>query len=70
MLIEWLKEDIAEIKEGLGMNAVVGFLYFTAFAGLIISVCLLGVNGDWLWGVVTLLCSVILIVIGLVTGTL
>lgn len=53
----------------LSVKTLVGIAYFTAFAGLIFSVCKLGVDGDILYGIYALICAVVILIIGFATGT-
>ena len=65
----WIKEDIDNITQDFdGCNALIAILYFGSFFGLILSVCLMGVDGDIFWGIVAFIFAVVVAVIGFKTG--
>lgn len=65
----WIKEDIDNITQDFdGCNALVAILYFGSFAGLILSVCLMGVDGDVFWGIVAFIFALVVLIIGFTTG--
>jgi len=65
----WIKEDIESIREEFaGVNILIAILYFGSFVGLILSVCLMGVNGDLFWGFFALLFAVVVLIVGYSTG--
>ena len=65
----WIKEDVKSIAEEFDeVNLAVAILYFGSFFGLIISVCLMGVDGDIFWGIVAFICAVVVAIIGFKTG--
>ena len=64
-----IKEDIESITEEFdGVNTAVAILYFGSFAGLILSVCLMGVDGDILWGITAFLFAMVVLFVGFMTG--
>lgn len=65
----WIKEDVESITRDFdGCNALVAILYFGSFFCLILSVCLMGVDGDIFWGIVAFIFAVVVAVIGFKTG--
>lgn len=65
----WIKEDVKSITQDFdGCNALVAILYFGSFFCLILSVCLMGVDGDIFWGIVAFIFAVVVAVIGFKTG--
>lgn len=65
----WIKEDVESITQDFdGCNALIAILYFGSFAGLILSVCLTGVDGDIFWGIVAFIFAVVVAIIGFTTG--
>ena len=67
--VELIRDDVNEFRNEFDTaSTILAILYFTAFAGLIFSVCLMGVNGDWTWGLIALINAVVILVIGFVTG--
>lgn len=65
----WIKEDVKSIAEEFDeVNLAVAILYFGSFFGLIISVCLMGVDGDIFWGIVAFICAVVVAIIGFKSG--
>lgn len=65
----WIKEDVKSIAEEFDeVNLAVAILYFGSFFGLIISVCLMGVDGDIFWGIVAFIFAVVVAIIGFKTG--
>ncbi len=65
----WIKEDAKSIAEEFDeANLAVAILYFGSFFGLIISVCLMGVDGDIFWGIVAFIFAVVVAIIGFKTG--
>lgn len=68
-LIEDIKSDFLKFKNSLSRERfVVGTIFFTAFALLIISVCKLGLEGNIFWGFVALVCAITVAIIGFATG--
>ena len=57
-----LAEDFDPVK------ILISIAYFGAFAGLIISVCLMGTNGDIFWGIMALINALVVLFVGIVTG--
>jgi len=65
----WIKEDVESITQDFdGCNALVAILYFGSFFCLILSVCLMGVDGDIFWGIVAFIFAVVVMIIGFTTG--
>lgn len=65
----WIKEDAKSITEEFDeVNLAVAILYFGSFFGLILSVCLMGVDGDIFWGIVAFIFAVVVMIIGFTTG--
>ena len=65
----WIKEDVKSIAEEFDeVNLAVAILYFGSFFGLILSVCLMGVDGDIFWGIVAFIFAVVVAIIGFKTG--
>lgn len=65
----WIKEDVESITQDFdGCNALIAILYFGSFFCLILSVCLMGVDGDIFWGIVAFIFAVVVAVIGFKTG--
>ena len=65
----WIKEDVESITQDFdGCNALIAVLYFGSFFGLILSVCLMGVDGDIFWGIVAFIFAVVVMIIGFTTG--
>lgn len=65
----WIKEDIDNITQDFdGCNALIAILYFGSFFGLILSVCLMGVDGDIFWGIVAFIFAIVVMIIGFTTG--
>ena len=50
------------------VNLLISIAYFGAFSGLIISLCLMGVNGDVFWGIMALINALVVLFVGIVTG--
>ena len=64
-----IKEDIDNITQDFdGCNALVAILYFGSFFGLILSVCLMGVDGDVFWGIMAFIFAIVVMIIGFTTG--
>ena len=65
----WIKEDVKSIAEEFDeVNLAVAILYFGSFFGLILSVCLMGVDGNIFWGIVAFIFAVVVAIIGFKTG--
>lgn len=71
IVVGFIADAIKDLKKQFDFgSSFVAVTYFISFFGLIISVIKLGVNGDLIWGFVALVFAVILMFIGLITGTL
>lgn len=65
----WIKEDVESITQDFdGCNALIAILYFGSFFGLILSVCLMGFDGDIFWGIVAFFFAIVVMIIGFTTG--
>lgn len=63
-----LRTILSLLDEIEPVNVLIYILFFGAFAGLIFSVCLMGVNGDLFWGFFALLFAAVVLIVGIITG--